>query len=106
MLIVFGVYKVFRDVKDITTSDEKSLGLTGGREVCSIIFIIIESGMALFPIQLAHFIFGAIDTFLSNQIYAAAAYGIIVSIYEMVNVTISSVIVTLCLTDNVDLARV
>ena len=29
-LIVFRILKVFREVKDNTTSDEKSLGVTGG----------------------------------------------------------------------------
>src|SRR5882757_1302550 len=56
-LIVFRIFKVFREVKRVTTSDETSLGVTGGRNFCSIIFIIIESGMALFAIQLTRLVF-------------------------------------------------
>ena len=92
-LIVFRIYKVFRDVKDITR----------GRKLHSIIFIIIESGMALFAIQLARLILATMDPTNGN---VAAGYGVIVCIHEMINVTILSVIVALCLTDNVDLARV
>src|SRR5882757_438584 len=57
-LIVFRIFKVFREVKRVTTSDETSLGITasGGRKLQSIIFIIIESGMALFAIQLARLV--------------------------------------------------
>ena len=104
-LIVFRIFKVFRDVKYIITSDEKSLGLTGGWKLRSIIFIIIESGMALFAIQLARLIIAAIAAMNPTK-GIVAANTVIVGIHEMINVTISSVIVTLCLTDNVDLARV
>src|SRR5882757_2788074 len=45
-LIVFRIFKVFREIKSVTISDETSLGVTqaGGRKLQSIIFIIIESG--------------------------------------------------------------
>ena len=43
-LIVFRIFKVFREVNKNIASDEKSLGVTGGEKLCSIIFIIIESG--------------------------------------------------------------
>ena len=52
-LIVFRILKVFREIKDITISDEKSLGITRGSKLRSIIFVIIESGMALLVIQVA-----------------------------------------------------
>src|SRR5882757_2535746 len=55
-LIVFRIFKVFREVRSVTTSDETSLGVTGGRKLRSVIFIIIESGMALFAIQLARLV--------------------------------------------------
>ena len=93
-LIVFRIYKVFRPVKDNTTSDEKFLGLTGGRKLRSIIFIIIESGMALFAIQLAGLILNAMDS-MNGNLNVAAAYNVITNIQEMINVTISSVVVTL-----------
>jgi hypothetical protein len=91
-LIVFRIFRVFREVKDVT----------GGRNLRSIIFIIIESGMALFVIQLVRVVIAAIGvvTDVENDIYQ-----LIVAIHEMLNVVISSVIVTLYSTDNV-VARV
>ena len=83
-LIVFRIFKVFRA--------NKSLGITRGNKLGSITFVIIESGMALFAIQLARFILSTYQT-------AAAEYAIefVAAIHEIVNVIISSVIVTLCL---------
>ena len=98
-LIVFKIFIVFRKVKSITTSNEKSLGITGGRKFRSIIFIIIESGMALFAIQLARLLIyatAAVGTEVEHDIYQ-----LIIGIHEMLNVVISSVIVTLYSTDNV-----
>ena len=105
-LIVFRIFKIFREVKDITTSDEKSLGFTGGRKLRSVIFIIIESGMALLVIQLARVVLVIIDTSSTNQNVWGAAYDLIVAIHQMLNVITSSVIAILCFTDNMDLARV
>jgi hypothetical protein len=42
---------MFHEVKDVT----------GGKKICSIIFIIIESGMALFAIQLARLVIAATE---------------------------------------------
>ena len=101
-LIVFRIFKVFREVKDVTTSNEKSLGITGGSKLLSIIFIIIESGITLFAIQLVRLTIYAtgLGTDAENDVYQ-----LIVSIHQMVNVVISSVIVTLYSTDNM-VARV
>ena len=104
-LIVFRIFRAFRAVKGNTTSEEKSVGITGGTKFRSIIFVVIESGMALFGIQLARLVLIVIDSLLTNG-NVAAAYDFTLSIHEMVNVIISSAIVTLCFTDNVDLARV
>ena len=49
-LIVFRILKVFRQVK--TTSDDHILGITGGSTLWRIIFVLIESGMALLIIVL------------------------------------------------------
>ena len=103
-LIVFRIFKVFRKVKNNTTSNEKSLGFTGGRKLRSVIFVIIESGMALFAIQLARVVLSAI--ILNGNSGVEVAYNLILPIHEMLNVITSSVIATLCFTDNVDLARV
>ena len=89
-LIVFRIFKVFREVRSVITSEEKSLGITGGTKLRSVIFIIIESGMVLFAIQLARVIV------TTTQIEAwYDAFEFIVGIHVMVNVIISSVIVTL-----------
>jgi hypothetical protein len=87
-LIVFRIFRVFREVKDVT----------GGRKLRSIIFIIIESGMALFAIQLARLVIAATGVGTNAEL---EIYQLIASIHEMLNVVISSVIVTLYSTDNV-----
>lgn len=80
-LIVFRIFKVFREVKVTTTSDEKSLGITGGTKLWSVMFVIIESGMALFSIQLVRVV-------VSTSLGTTAdfnVFGLIVGIHEMLN---------------------
>ena len=96
-LIVFKIFEVFCKVKGNTSSVEESLGVTTGRKLRSIIFIIIESGMALFAIQLA----GLVFTIIASTDVEADAENLIIGIHEMLNVIASSVIVTF-FTDNVD----
>ena len=61
-LIVFKILKVFLEVR--ATSVEQTLGSllnsTGGPKLRHITFIIIESGMALFAIQLARVVIGSL----------------------------------------------
>jgi hypothetical protein len=90
-LIVFRIFKVFRGVKSATTSDEKNLGVTGGKTLRSVIFIIIESGMALFAIQLARLVLLSLEPL---TIAETDTYEFIVTIHEMLNVIIRSIIVT------------
>ena len=99
-LIVFRIFKVFRDVKDNTTSEEKSLGITGGTKLRSLIFVIIESGMALFAFQLARVVLA----FVNGNV--EVAYDFIIGVHEMLNVIISLAVATLCFTNDVDLVRV
>jgi len=54
-LIVFKILKVFSEVKAILV--ERTLGITGGTKLRYVIFVIIESGMALFAIQLVRVVF-------------------------------------------------
>src|SRR5882757_3168621 len=84
-LIVLRIFKVFRQV---TTSDDTSSGITG-RKLRSIIFIIVESGMALLAIHLARLVlsFDSLSSFVDNN-----ANQLIVGIHEMLNVIISSII--------------
>jgi hypothetical protein len=84
-LIVFKIFKVFREVKSITTSNEKSLGITGGRKFRSVIFIIIESGMAFFAIQLARLVIAATGQRTDAE---QDIYSLIIGIHEMLNVVI------------------
>ena len=96
-LIVFKIFKVFREVKSITTLEDISLGITHGNKLRSVIFIIIESGMALFAIQVARVVI-TITSFTGLVTDAAYyAFEFIVVIHQMVNVIISSIVVTLCL---------
>jgi hypothetical protein len=83
-LIVFKILKVFLEFKP--TSVERTLGSlnsTGGSKLRHITFIIIESGVALFAIQLVRVVLGNVDTqtALSGQHF-------VISIHQMLNVTI------------------
>ena len=84
-LIVFRLFKISSEVKSVTTSDEKSLGFTAGRKLHSIIFVIIESGMALFAIQLARLAITAtgLQTNVENDVFA-----LIAGTHPMLNVNI------------------
>ena len=85
-LIVFKILKVFLAVNDTgTTSNEKALGVTRGRKLRSIVFIIIESGMALFAIQLARVVLAAIVSLSTNE-NADIVYNFVTSIHIMLNV--------------------
>jgi hypothetical protein len=57
-LIAFKILKVFLEVKANTTTVERTLpvGTTGGTKLRHVIFIIIESGMALLAVQLGRFV--------------------------------------------------
>ena len=85
-LIVFRIFKVFRQVKRATL-DDQILGVAGGTPLRRIIFILIESGMALFSIQLVRLVLT-----LHIDIYAAfELIQIVVNIHELLNVIIRSV---------------
>ena len=57
-LIVFKILGVFLEVKAATTSVERTLGKTwsGSTKLRHVVFVIIESGMALLVVQLARLI--------------------------------------------------
>jgi hypothetical protein len=100
-LIVFRIFKVFQEIKVTTTSDERSLGVIGGTKLWSIMFVIIESGMALFSIQLARVV---VSTSLGTT-SDFDAFSLIVGIHEMLNVIIT-LHKSLFLTHKVCLSRV
>ena len=104
-LIVLRIVKVYLEVKP--TLSEKKIGASGGRrKLRSIIFILIESGMALFAIQLGRLVLDVISPLDGNS--SSAAFSILqpfVAIQQMLNVIIRPVIFTTYLTDGLCLAR-
>ena len=108
-LIVFKILKVFLEVK--ATSVEQTLGSlssTGGPKLRHIIFIIIESGMALFAIQLARVVILSVTEFQTGPASPSLinASAIVISIHQMLNVIIRSVHLYLyCFTDDIYLVR-
>jgi hypothetical protein len=101
-LIVFKIRKMFLEYKaaSVTTSVERTLGTTGGTilQVQHVIFIIIESGMALLAVQLARFVLYILPSASSAAYYLIIASGI----SEMINVIISSVrFYFFCFTDKI-----
>ena len=88
-LIVLRIFKVFQQVKTGTVDDQIS-GVTGGGTLQRVIFILIESGMALFSIQLVRIVV----TIVTTDAAYAALY-LIVGIHEMLNVITRSLIATL-----------
>ena len=84
-LIVFKILKVFLEVNPILV--ELTLDSNGGTKLRHIIFVIIESGMALFAIQLVRLVFtnlpGPVD---SESVINALDY--IIVIHQILNVNI------------------
>jgi hypothetical protein len=108
-LIVFKILKVFLEFKP--TSVEQTLGSlssTGGSKLRHIIFIIIESGMALFAVQLVRVVLTSLVAQIENTEFTGPAVGmeLVIGIHQMLNVTIRSVhLYHFCLTDDIYLAR-
>ena len=102
-LIVFKILKVFLEFK--STLVERTLGSlssTGGSKLRHIIFIIIESGMALFAIQLVRVVLSCLE--LNSSIILA--FNLTIGINQMFNVIIISVhFYIFCFTNNIYLAR-
>ena len=91
VLIVFKILQVFLEVKATMTSVERTLGSTGGTKLRHIIFIIIESGMALFSIQLVRVVLSilAVQGMLSHNSQISSYF--IIGIHQMFNVIIRSI---------------
>ena len=80
-MIVFRILKVTRAIP--ITSLERTLGSTGGDKYRHVMFILIESGMALFAIQLVR-----VGLFFPSGPFFDAAYDIVAAINQMLNVII------------------
>ena len=102
-LIVVKILKVFFEVKP--TSVERTLGARSGysrTKLQHIIFIIIESGMALFAIQLLRVVLSC----LPLQTTTVLVFNLTIGINQMCNVIITFVhFVVFYFTDNIYLAR-
>ena len=84
-MIVFRILKA-TGVKP--TSVERILGSTEGNKFRHIMFIIIESGMALFVIQLVRVVLGFISVPVEQYPFLCAAQDFVIVINEMLNVII------------------
>ena len=100
-LIVFKILKVTREFKP-TLVDQTlgSLGSTEGSKLPHVIFIIIESGMALFAIQLVRVVLSCLELNESTVL----AFGSTIGINQMFNVIIILFFI-FCFTNNIYLAR-
>ena len=81
--------------------------LTGGNKFRHIMFIVIESGMALFAIQLVRFVLAFISVPKEQEPFFQAGYDVVICINEMLNViTIRSIhFYFFCFADNIYLDR-
>jgi hypothetical protein len=68
----------------ITTSVKQTLGSTGGTKLWHIRFVIIESGMALFAIQLVRVVLALLP--LEEETASAIALDFVIGIHEVFNV--------------------
>ena len=84
-MIVFRIFEA-KGVKP--TSVERTLGSTEGNKFRHIMFIIIESGMALFAIQLVRIVLTFISVPVEQQPFIQAARDIVIAINQMLNVII------------------
>ena len=102
------VFRILKAMGIKPTSVERTLGSTGGNKFRNIVFIIIESSMALFAIQLVRVVLAFISVPVEQQPLVQAAYDIVIAINQMLNVIIIIISVHFyfsCFTDNISLAR-
>ena len=85
-MIVFRILKVTVGVQP--TSVEQTLGSSGGNKFRHIIFIIIESGMALFAIQLVRVVLLFIPQPVEQEDIFQVAFDFVIAINQMLNVII------------------
>ena len=97
-MIVFRILKVTR---------ARPSTLSGGNKFRHIMFIIIESGMALFAIQLVRVVMSSIPAQREQGLYFRGAYDIVIGINQMLNVNIIRSIhfYFFCFADNIYLTR-
>ena len=92
-LIVFRIFMVFRQSR--VTSDDQVFGVTRETKFRSIIFVLIESGLLLFSIQLARLVVSILTTDGAED-----AFYLFAAIHQQLNVIRRLVIPTFYFTDN------
>ena len=85
-MIVFRILQVTRANR--LTSVERTLGATGGNKFRHIMFIIIESGLALFAIQLVRIVLEFIPVSDGEESLFQAVLDLVIVINQMLNVII------------------
>lgn len=80
-LIVFKIFKVFQGIEMI--SNEQHLSAAGGRKLWSVIFALVESGLAFFSFQLAQLVLGILPGNIAFRVNYITS-----SITQMINVII------------------
>ena len=85
-LIVFRIFKVFQEVKP--TLDERNLGRRS--RLRPIMFIVIESGMVLFSVQLFRLVVANVWVWTESGV-ASNTYSFITGIQKMLNVIIHAI---------------
>ena len=110
-MIVFRIVKVMVGVQVKPTSIERNLGSTGGAKFRHIMFVLIESAMALFAIQLVRVVLIMLVSFSHmimpiEEIFLLPTVGsFVIAINQMLNVIIIKRSVHTYLSDNIYLAR-
>ena len=81
-LIVFKIFKVFIEVERTLTS------INGGATLRHIIFVIIESGIALLVVQVVRVVVGSLP---ASNVNSILSFNIVIGIHQMFNVIIRTV---------------
>ena len=99
---------VFRILKVTGVKPERTLGSTEGYKFQHVMFIVIESGMALFAIQLVRVVLGLVRVPVEEEPFSIGAQEIVIVINQMLNVIIIRSIhfYLFCFADNIYLTRV
>ena len=82
------VFRILKATRVTPTSIERTLGSTEGNKFRHIMFIIIESGMALFAIQLVRIVLDFIPVSVEELPFLEVAQDFVISINQMLNVII------------------
>ena len=82
------VFRILKATRVTPTSIERTLGSTEGNKFRHIMFIIIESGMALFAIQLVRIVLDFIPVSVEELPFLEVAQDFVIEINQMLNVTI------------------